>query len=305
MTRPEPTPPATRAADLPPAARPQADCPRCRGAGTVAIAQGELAVAEVCDCIPFCGRCSGSGRVVIHGEDGVQVGRCRCQIHGDRAALFNHARIPGRYAAADFPSFATGASAIAQGQQRNPKFEAFLKVMSWEKEFRPTEENRGFVLHGAVGRGKTHLLVATLRALALNHGVRVRFIEFTRLLAELREGFDAGRSGASTMAELVAVPVLGIDEIGKGRMTDWELTVIDELVSRRYNAMACTLGTTNFSPGGPTGAAIPSLGQTAAAPQTVGDRVGDRVFSRLREMSDFIEIGGDDFREFKRRGALP
>ena len=287
--------------DLPPPARPEPDCPRCRGSGTLTAAQGEQALAEPCPCIGPCRRCKGTGQVTLLVEGGVQVGRCRCRMVGDRAALFNHARIPGRYAAADFPSFATGAHAIGQGQPRNAKFEAFLRVMSWEKEFDARRENRGFVLHGLVGRGKTHLLVATLRALSLNHGVRVRFIEFSRLLSELREGFETGRSGATLLNELVEVPVLGIDELGKGRMTDWELSVIDELVSRRYNAMACTLGTTNFLPGMPTGAAPSNLAQLSSQQQTLGDRVGERVYSRLREMGDFIEIGGDDFREFKRR----
>ena len=95
--------------------------------------------------------------------------------------------------------------------------------------------------------------------------------------------------------------MLGIDELGKGRMTDWELSVIDELVSRRYNAMACTLGTTNFLPGPPKGALTGTPDGRHA--QTLGDRVGQRVYSRLREMGEFIEVGGADYREFKRRNA--
>jgi hypothetical protein len=31
------------------------------------------------------------------------------------------------------------------------------------------------------------------------------------------------------------------------------------------------------------------------------DRVGYRVFSRLRETTDFVEVKGDDFRERPRR----
>ena len=287
--------------DLPAAARPALDCPLCRGSGFRTVAVDERAVASPCSCIPSCLRCHDTGRVVVRTEQGVRTGRCRCQLVPDRVGLFNYAQIPGRYASADFVSFSEGATAIGKGQAQNPKFEAFLQVMTWSKGFDPKQENRGFVLHGLVGRGKTHLLIATLRDLALSHGVRVRFVEFSRLLGLLRQGFEQGRSGANIMQELVAVPVLGIDELGKGRLTDWELSVIDELISRRYNAMKCTLGTTNFRPGTVTGAMPANLASASAGLQSLGDRVGERVYSRLREMGDFIEVGGHDYREFKRR----
>ena len=113
------------------------------------------------------------------------------------------------------------------------------------------------------------------------HGVAVRFMEFSRLLSLLKEGYSEGRSDAPVLTELAEVEVLAIDELGKGRLSDWELTIIDEVVSRRYNAMGCTLATTNYVPGNPTGAAPPNLSTTQTSGQTLGDRVGDRVYSRL------------------------
>ena len=88
------------------------------------------------------------------------------------------------------------------------------------------------------------------------HGVAVRFMEFSRLLSLLKEGYSEGRSDAPVLTELAEVEVLA-DELGKGRLSDWELTIIDEVVSR-YNAMGCTLATTNYVPGNPTGAAPPT-----------------------------------------------
>ena len=75
-----------------------------------------------------------------------------------------------------------------------------------------------------------------------------------------------------------------------------QLTIIDEVVSRRYNAMGCTLATTNYVPGNPTGAAPPNLSTTQASGQTLGDRVGDRVYSRLLQLVDFVEVAGRDYR---------
>ena len=95
------------------------------------------------------------------------------------------------------------------------------------------------------------------------------------------------------LTELAEVEVLAIDELGKGRLSDWELTIIDEVVSRRYNAMGCTpLATTNYVPGNSNGRSAPNLSTTQTSGQTLGDRVGDRVYSRLLQLVDFVEVAG-------------
>lgn len=290
--------------ELPPPAAPRPDCPDCRGRGLRFVREGELARAVPCACIGPCPRCQDTFLVRTDAGGAQRVLRCRCRLLPDRADLFDRIGIPAHYATADFVSFSQGALKMkaAHGDDAaTEKLGPFSRVYAWANAYDPTRENRGLVLTGKVGRGKTHLLVALLRHLALEKGLRTRFIEFTRLLADLRAGFDEGRSGAEVLNRLVEVPVLAIDELGKGRMTDWELSVVDELISRRYNALRCTLGTTNFPPGEPTGAlpANLALGEGAAR-QTLGDRIGERPWSRLNEMVDFIEVGGPDVREVKR-----
>lgn len=277
--------------DLPPAAQAARDCPICRGNGIAFYTAGEVTAAKLCSCIPLCNRCLDSGTVtaLVRGE--VRTGRCRCQRPVDRARLFSAAQIPGRYTDATLESYTRGLL------QHAPESMGVLQEVSrWMGAWRPGQENRGLILHGPVGRGKTHLLVAVVRDLILRHGVPVRFVEFTRLLSQLKAGYSAGQSGSSVIDPLVSIPVLAIDELGKGRLTDWELTIIDEIISRRYNAMACTLGSTNFRPVAATGAAPANAALVDVNPQTLGDRVGDRVLSRLEEMCDFVELTGRDFR---------
>jgi DNA replication protein DnaC len=123
-------------------------------------------------------------------------------------------------------------------------------------------------------------------------------VEFSLLLQDLRAGFDRGAPTAELMAPLLSVDVLAIDELGKGRNTEWETVVLDELVSRRYNAMGTLLGTTNFAPRS-TGVAVPNLAaarDASAGAAGLADRVGDRVFSRLSEMVRFEPIIAPDFR---------
>ncbi|HCH62462.1 MAG: hypothetical protein CL927_16525 [Deltaproteobacteria bacterium] len=278
-------------AKLPPAATAQRDCSICNGTGIEFRSENELSVARRCRCVPECPRCLDSGTVtaLVNGE--VRTGRCRCQRPIDRARLYSAAQIPGRYTQATLESYTQGLL------QHAPENMGVLEEVSrWMSDWRVGQENRGLIVWGPVGRGKTHLLVAIVRDLILRHGVPARFVEFTRLLGQLKSGYSEGRSGNAIIDPLIQIPVLAIDELGKGRLTDWELTIIDEIISRRYNALACTLGSTNFRPEVATGAAPANAALVDINPQTLGDRVGDRVLSRLQEMCDFVELAGIDFR---------
>ncbi|MCA9568843.1 MAG: ATP-binding protein, partial [Myxococcales bacterium] len=208
---------------------------------------------------------------------------------------FARARIPARHALSTRASF----------KPAGPRQAAVMVGVSrWLEGYAPGEDNRGLVLYGQVGRGKTHLMVAMLRELVFRYGRTVRFVEFSHLLADLKSGFDHGLGAARLIDPLVAVDVLAIDELGKGRNTEFEGTVIDELVTRRYNAAATILATTNYAPDAPaTGRATANSAavalEAAPAPSLV-DRVGPRVHSRLQEMCDFLEVDGPDHRKQQR-----
>lgn len=255
---------------------------------------GEYALAEIPADQPPCPRCEGTGRVVGWRDNVRVVGRCRCQLVPDRIARFNRAGIPARHATSSLDSFGRGMKR-SEGATK-----AFTELALWKGRFEKATAEEGplpgVVLFGQVGRGKTHLLVGLVRWMILDLGLDVRFVEFSRLLSTLRECYDRGQSDRALLNELVGVPILAIDELGKGRLTDWELSVVDELVSRRYDAMACTLGTTNYPPDAATGRGPQNVAEGARLIQSLGDRVGDRVYSRLRDMADFIEVGGMDYR---------
>ncbi len=268
------------------------DCNTCMGLGMHVKRQGARAIATSCACVGPCPTCQGTGWVAI--DDGPRARRtqCVCARVQHRMRLFNEANIPGRYAHASLENFET----------RSPETRgAHLAVLKYVQDYRPGEENVGMVFHGPVGRGKTHLMIALIRELIMRYGVSARFIEFSLLLSDLKSSFDR-RTGTTDLLEpLSRVTVLAIDEMGKGRNTEFEGTVLDELISRRYNAAATLLATTNYAPGPATGHAV---GNAAMAGRSQGptlpDRVGDRVYSRLRESTLFVPVGGDDYRERKR-----
>ncbi|MCB9746268.1 MAG: ATP-binding protein [Alphaproteobacteria bacterium] len=262
------------------------------------FAEGSFARARRAADAPPCPLCKDTGLRVIE-RDGVEVaGRCRCQLLPDRLELFNKAGLPARHLGSTFGSFNRDLPGVALGHDA---------VRGWTDSYQLGQENKGLVLFGEVGRGKTHLMVAALRRLIFRYGVPCRFVEFSHLLADLKEGFDRGKPEATLLGPLSEVEVLAIDELGKGRRSDWELGIIDELISRRYNAMKTTLATTNYGVkaqaaprGGANRYAEPNLAQVTQ--QTLAERVGERVYSRLREMCSFVPVVGEDYRIGADRG---
>ncbi len=273
----------------------QPDCERCGGSGTELVPGGERVEARICACVDGCPACRGSGFVADSADRLAPHRRCACRLVEMRHQVVSAAEIPARHAHSRFQTFIVG---------NHHQAVVLDAVTRYIDEFRPTEpDNRGLVLYGDVGRGKTHLLCAMLRELALAYGVGVRFIEFSHLVAEIKSGFDLGRGAGSLIRDLVHVDVLAIDELGKGRNTEWEGTVLDELISKRYNAMKPILATTNYRPGS-TGTAVGNAAAVLTGTGTspgLADRVGDRVYSRLRETCDFVEIVGEDYREKRGR----
>jgi DNA replication protein DnaC len=155
---------------------------------------------------------------------------------------------------------------------------------------------RGFVLSGPVGTGKTHLLCATLKHLAIEVGVKVAYVEISLLYSQIRRGFQDGKSGGEIIGPLSTVDVLAIDELGKGRGSQFELETLDELIARRYNAGKVTMFATNYSLKAPEERAQRGYFGTETALEAgkdsklLCDRVGDRIYSRLCEMCDFVEF---------------
>jgi len=265
---------------------PDINCPSCRGNGYVTTSRGEVANATVCSCIPICQRCQGVGYVTKE-ENGVLIsGRCRCQKLPDRIKMFNRSGIPARHGKDSFRNFqhTSKSATIALGL-----------INDWVHEFGKNQQTKGLVLTGEVGRGKTHLLIGICKTLIFEYGIPTRFVEFSRLLSLLKESYSKGLSDSKIITELVNIDVLAIDELGKGRLTEWEMTIIDEIISRRYNAMKTLIGTSNYAWKIASGTPTPNLA-IQAFNQTLGDRVGMRTFSRLQELSISLEVKGTDFR---------
>ncbi len=276
-------------------------CRTCLNKRVVTVEGRRQTLARRCPtCFQSCDECGGSGYSFVDDWTGAPTSvPCVCLQVDQRIDLFNAARVPRRYAQASLGSMPAGAldahgAAVDIGtdmSNANVK-RAALDLVKRTHGFEPG--SRGIGLIGPVGCGKTHLMAGLVRELTLENGIATRFVEFTHLLAELREGFDKNSSGSNVLGSVVDAPVLVIDEMGKGLTTDWQLAVLDELVSKRYNAQVSTFFTSNYPVfAARTGASSRERFEVT----TLEDRIGARMFSRLLEMCDVFEIDAPDYRK--------
>jgi len=271
-----------------------APCPICKDARYVVERHGERAAAKVCGCNELCAACGGSGRTLVDDKGYPFVKPCACQSVSRRVALFNQVRIPARAAAFTFESF------LPECEEQQM---ALATAETTAKRYRPDAPSRGFIVSGPVGTGKTHLLCATLRHLALEVGVPARYVEISFLFSEIKNGFSAGRSGLDAIAPLVDGSVLAIDEIGKGRGSAFEMDTLDELIARRYNAGRTTLFATNFglaAEAGGKGGYVDPVDFDRQTQSLLRSRVGERIYSRLHEMCHAIEFPAGKVRDHRK-----
>jgi len=273
-----------------PAPLPEARCALCGGEGFVFSLREERGVASACACTRSCLQCLGQGRIYARDPRGYEVLRgCPCGGDPRRLSLLTGLRLPLKFLDRTLATYVPKKTA----QQR-----ALLRARRFVDEFVPGALGlRALLFCGPPGTGKTHLLAAMLRELASHKGVRGRYEEFFLLLSDIRDGFSRGISSREWLEPLRQVDVLAIDEIGKGgKNRDFEQGVLDEIISVRYNAGRPTLLATNYPRPGTVGWEFKSDGQSA---ENLEARVGPRIYSRLHEMCDLIDVTGPDEREMQ------
>jgi DNA replication protein DnaC len=158
-------------------------------------------------------------------------------------------------------------------------------VAWWASEASMNPAKAGsLLLWGPTGTGKTHQAYGALRQIAASGPARFGVVAttFPDLYAALRPGTSDPTERERTMRRVMQTPLLVLDDLGTTKDSAWTEETTYRIINHRYNRCLPLILTSNEPPG-----ALPDL-------------VGDRIASRLIEMTTRVEVSGADRRKVAR-----
>ena len=160
--------------------------------------------------------------------DGVErLTRCDCWRGDLVERLLKDARVPSRYARCELATFEHDMDTQREAFRRATRFvEAFPAV------------DRGLLLYGPHGVGKTHLAAGILKEVIRTKGARGFFFETRELLRLVRETFNRGNEETEmdVLAPVLNADLLVLDDLGAEKTSEWVQETLGLVVNTRYNA---------------------------------------------------------------------
>jgi len=253
----------------------------------------------------ICPLCAGSGWKVVPGaEHGVT--RCDCQLRAQADALLIAARIPKRYEHCELSNFEFEGPQLHLAPAR-------MAACRFVEEY-PVDKT-GLLLVGSAGSGKTHLAVGIAKALIREKGTECVFYDYAELLKQIQDSYNPSVEATELglLRPVFEAEVLVLDDLGSVRPTEWRWDTVRLILNTRYNDSRTTIITTNFAdepaakmsdPDAPKRSESFATARAAARDETLGDRIGERMRSRLHEMCRIVKMEGPDFRQRFRRASF-
>lgn len=240
-----------------------------------------------------CSKCDGMGMVVLRRADGRYAAEpCDCRHEVRVNALLERARIPRRYQHCSLESYEANFSGADASLAA-----AHLMARQFVDGYPATTEGRGLLLTGSIGVGKTHVAVGILQSLVVEKGVRGLFCDYRELLKEIQHSYNAQvtTTELEILEPVFKTEVLVLDELGASKPTEWVWDTVAHILNTRYNDKRTTIITTNYADAAPGG--VVAGPRAAMREETLGDRIGERMRSRLAEMCVPVSMYGADFRQ--------
>jgi DNA replication protein DnaC len=224
-----------------------------------------------------CPICGGEGWIVVTDEAGRESVRpCECAGAGRRRDLLAVAAVPERYGHCNLDNYA--------GPLTSSQKKALKVSRQYAADF--PDVKGGLIYSGGLGVGKTHLAVGVLKEVAAK-GRSVLFADSRELIGEIRAAFAENLPivARRLVERVLSVELLLLDDLGAYHLTSWVQDTFADIINRRFNACLPVLITTNY----------PDQASARNA-ETLADRIGPRLRSRLYEMCRRLHLAGEDHR---------
>jgi DNA replication protein DnaC len=279
----------------------RADCPICQGSGWKVVERSAEGAQPLSTDRP--GGRGGEPKMVW-------AVPCDCTMGDKTERVLAKARVPDRYRHCDFENFETDNEIENVSREQLAGWnrslaQAKLIVQRFAEEFSPVREmqsDQGLLLMGPCGAGKTHLAVAALKEI-VERGHSGLFYDYRELLKEIQDSYNAESQSTEmgVLEPVLKIEILVLDDVGSSKPSLWALETVGHILNTRYNEKRVTILTTNFLDADATIAAAPAARVAGMRAPTIEDsltdRVGKRIRSRLYEMCRTIEISAPDYRK--------
>lgn len=240
-----------------------------------------------------CPHCQGTGWVLKESKTKTVATRCSCYQEQKSQLLIEQAHIPRRYENCSFKNF----------EIHNDSHRHALKISKQFVKNYPVQEI-GLLFIGPCGVGKTHLAVAIIQELIQKKNVPCYFCDFRELIRDIQSTYtpDSSLTESDVLSPVFQKEVLVLDELGAKRTTAWVEETIFYIINNRYNNKKLTIFTSNY------------LDKEEEeedrresffkkGDDSLVDRIGVRLRSRLYEMCKIVEIWGEDYRKIVKQAS--
>ncbi|MBM3311216.1 MAG: hypothetical protein FJY80_06885 [Candidatus Aminicenantes bacterium] len=245
----------------------------------------------------LCPDCGDTGWAVVEAGGRRLARRCACHGAKRAAALLDRARIPRRYRTCTLANF----------EVHNESHRDALKIAGQFIKNYPVQDV-GLLFLGPCGVGKTHLAVAILRELLAAKNVRCLFTDFRDLIRDIQNTYtpDSAVSESDILAPVFECRVLVLDELGAKRPSPWVEETVFYIINHRYNQRKLTIFTSNYpDTDEDEDKRQPMFKKSGFAPKddSLVDRIGVRLRSRIYEMCKVVEMTGPDYRKIAKQAS--
>jgi DNA replication protein DnaC len=245
------------------------------------------AAAKLAEEPQSCPICGGTGWKDVVGSER-RVTRCNCYWQTQAKHLLGVSEIPARYVDCEFLNYETGGN--------DGLAAAKIKIETWAGQY-PVDRS-GLLLVGPSGVGKTHLSVAALKRLT-QKGVHCLFCDYRELLKKIQNSYNPSvqTTELDLLRPIFETEVVLLDDLGAVKPSEWVWDTVSLILNARYNEKLTTIITSNFLDGASAAAERVDGPRRAAREETLGDRIGERMRSRLFEMCRLVQVNGKDYRQ--------